>query len=174
MRLSAFSGQAPEVAGEAEVAAQATGTGGVLMSPLGMAGVAAEVAAGIGRSPTLLPTDPSVTWQAPVSGTALTELRSLMRLAVKSGSAHAASVAGRLPVYGQAGVVPSAKHGYLSWFVGYRGDIAVAVLETGSTPQQAAAALAGVFLKSVRLFLTPGGRCPPCPDGAQRMADWVS
>jgi hypothetical protein len=35
--LSAFSGAAPAVSGEAQVAAQATGTGGVLMSPLGMA-----------------------------------------------------------------------------------------------------------------------------------------
>ena len=39
------------MSGEAEVAAQATGTGGVLMSPLGMATVAAEVAAGTGHSP---------------------------------------------------------------------------------------------------------------------------
>ncbi len=44
LRLQSFSGSAPTVSGEADVAAQATGTGGVLMSPLGMATVAAEVA----------------------------------------------------------------------------------------------------------------------------------
>jgi cell division protein FtsI/penicillin-binding protein 2 len=147
LKVQAFSGQAPAVSDEADVAAQATGAGGVLVSPLGMATIAAEVAAGTGHSPTLLPTDSSADWQAPVSGTALSALRNLMRLAVKSGSAHAADVPG-LPVYGQAGVVQSAAHSYLSWFVGYRGDVAVAVLETGSTPQQAAAALAGTFLKS--------------------------
>jgi len=148
LRLKSFSGSAPAVSGEAAVAAQATGTGGVLMSPLGMATVAAEVASGTGRSPVLLATDSPVTWQAPVSGTRLQQLRGLMRLAVTSGSARAANLPGT-PVYGQAGVVQSGKHSYVSWFVGYRGSLAVAVLETGSSPAQAAAALAGSFLKSV-------------------------
>ena len=53
------------------------------------------------------------------------------------------------PVYGQAGVVQSGQHSYLSWFVGYRGSLAVAVLETGTTAAQAAAALAGTFLGNV-------------------------
>ncbi len=90
--LSAFSGSAPVVSGAADVAAQATGAGGVLMSPLGMATVAAEVAAGTGHSPVLLSTDQSTTWQAPLSGKQLTELRALMRLAVTKGSAHAADL----------------------------------------------------------------------------------
>ncbi|MGH3209836.1 MAG: NTF2-like N-terminal transpeptidase domain-containing protein, partial [Trebonia sp.] len=146
--LNAFPGSAPAVSGEADVAAQATGTGGVLMSPLGMATVAAEVASGAGRSPVLLPTQAQALWQAPLSATSLVQLRQLMRLAVTSGSASAANLPGT-PVYGQAGVVPSGKHSYLSWFVGYRGGLAVAVLETGSTASQAAAALAGSFLKAV-------------------------
>ena len=146
--LSAFSGSAPTVSGEADVAAQATGSGGVLMSPLGMATVAAEVAAGTGHSPVLLSTDSSTTWQAPLAGKQLTELRELMRLAVTKGSAHAADLKGA-PVYGQAGVVKAGKHSYLSWFVGYRGSLAISVLETGSTPHQAAAALAGAFLKAI-------------------------
>jgi membrane peptidoglycan carboxypeptidase len=120
----------------------------VLMSPLGMATMAAEVAAGTGRSPVLLPTDTPATWQAPLSGTELVELRQLMRLAVTSGSARAANLPGTA-VYGQAGVVQSGKHSYLSWFVGYRGSMAVAVLESGSSASQAAAALAGTFLKAV-------------------------
>ena len=148
LQLSAFSGSAPAVSGEADVAAQATGAGGVLMSPLSMATVAAEVAAGVGHSPVLIPTDASTTWQPPLSATGLTELRQLMRLAVTSGSAHAADLSGT-PVYGQAGVVQSGKNSYLSWFVGYRGSLAVAVLETGSTASQAAASLAGAFLNSV-------------------------
>jgi cell division protein FtsI/penicillin-binding protein 2 len=148
VKLKTFSGSAPTVSGEADVAAQATGTGGVLMSPLGMATVAAEVASGTGRSPVLLASDPQAVWQAPVSGTSLVELRQLMRLAVTSGSAQAANVPGT-PVYGQAGVVQSGKHSYLSWFVGYRGNLAVSVLETGSSASQAAAAVAGAFLKSV-------------------------
>jgi cell division protein FtsI/penicillin-binding protein 2 len=146
--LTAFSGSAPAVSGAADVAAQATGSGGVLMSPLGMATVAAEVAAGTGHSPVLLSTDTSTTWQAPLAGKQLAELRSLMRLTVTKGSAHAADISGT-PVYGQAGVVKAGKHSYLSWFVGYRGSLAISVLETGSSPHQAAAALAGAFLKAV-------------------------
>ena len=142
--LSAFSGAAPAVSGEAQVAAQATGTGGVLMSPLGMATVAAEVAAGTGHSPVLIPADTAATWQAPLTATQLSQLRQLMRLAVTSGSAHAADIPGA-PVFGQAGVVQSGQHSYVSWFVGYRGSLAVAVLETGTTASQAAAALAGKF-----------------------------
>ena len=142
--LSAFSGTAPPVSGEAKVAAQATGTGGVLMSPLGMAAVAAEVAAGTGHSPVLLPADSGATTQAPLTDTELAQLRKLMHLAVTSGSAHAADLPG-LPVFGQAGVVQSGPHSYLSWFVGYRGSLAIAVLETGTTANQAAATLAGAF-----------------------------
>jgi cell division protein FtsI/penicillin-binding protein 2 len=146
--LSAFSGTAPAVSGEAQLAAQATGTGGVLMSPLGMATVAAEVAAGTGHSPVIVSANSAATWQAPLATTELNELRQLMRLAVTSGSAHAADLSGA-PVFGQAGVVQSGPHSYLSWFVGYRGSLAVAVLETGSTADQAAAALAGTFFGKV-------------------------
>jgi cell division protein FtsI/penicillin-binding protein 2 len=130
------------------VAAQATGTGGVLMSPLGMAMVAAEVDAGTGRTPVLVATDPPSTWQAPLSTSKLGELRQLMRQAVQSGSARAADVRGE-PVYGQSGVVQTGAHAYLSWFVGYRGSMAVAVIETGTTQAQAAAALAGAFLSHI-------------------------
>jgi cell division protein FtsI/penicillin-binding protein 2 len=142
--LPAFSGTAPPVSGEAKVAAQATGTGGVLMSPLGMAAVAAEVATGTGHPPVILPTDSGSTMQAPLTDTELAQLRKLMRLAVTSGSAHAADLPGT-PVFGQAGVVQSGPHSYLSWFVGYRGSLAVTVLETGTTANQAAATLAGAF-----------------------------
>jgi cell division protein FtsI/penicillin-binding protein 2 len=150
-QVPAFSGSATAPSGEADVAAQATGAKGVLMSPLGMAMVAAEVAAGTGRSPVLLATDQGTSWPTGMSATTLTELRQLMRQAVKSGSAHAANVPGaKVPkVFGQAGVVQTGPDSYLSWFVGYRGNLAVAVLETGTSATQAAAALAGAFLKGI-------------------------
>lgn len=148
LRVPAFSGSAAAVTDQAGVAAQATGSGGVLMSPLGMAMVAAEVAAGTGRAPVLVAADPPATWQAPLSTSELGELRQLMRQAVQSGSARAANASGD-PVYGQAGVVQTGAHAYLSWFVGYRGSMAVAVIETGTTQAQAAAALAGAFLSHI-------------------------
>ena len=45
-------------------------------------------------------------------------------------------------------MVKSGENSYLSWFVGYRGSLAVAVLQTGTTAKQAAAALAGHFLQA--------------------------
>ena len=146
--VQSFSGSATPVSSEADVASQAIGTGGVRVSPLSMAMVAAEVAAGTGRAPVLIATDPPSTWRAPLSEAKLGELRQLMRQAVRSGSAHAANVSGQ-PVYGQAGVVRTGAHAWLSWFVGYRGNLAVTVIETGTTQAQAAAALAGTFLKAV-------------------------
>lgn len=147
LRLPAFSGSAAAVSTEAEMAEQATGTGGVLMSPLSLAAVAAEVADGTGHTPVLMPAQSSASLKPPLTTAQLAELQQLMRLAVQSGSAHAANLSGT-PVYGQAGTVQSAKNSYLSWFVGYRGNLAVAVLETGATAGQAAAALAGHFLSA--------------------------
>jgi cell division protein FtsI/penicillin-binding protein 2 len=148
LRVPSFSGSASTAAGPADLAAQTIGQSGVLMSPLGMAMVAAEVDAGVGRSPQLVLGNTSPTWSAPLSAADLSELRQLMRLAVKSGAARRANLPGA-QVYGQAGTVKTAAHSYLSWFVGYRGDLAISAIETGSTANQAAAALAGAFLKAV-------------------------
>jgi cell division protein FtsI/penicillin-binding protein 2 len=148
MRVTAFSGSATSAADEADLAAQTIGTGSVRMSPLGMAMVAAEVAAGTGRTPVLVAADPPATWQAPLTTSKLGELRQLMRQAVQSGSARAANVRGEA-VYGQSGVVQTGANAYLSWFVGYRGSMAVAVIETGTSQAQAATALAGAFLSHI-------------------------
>ena len=150
LRLQAFSGSAIAASDQGSLAAQAIGTGGgVLMSPLGMALVAAEVDAGEGHAPALLAGDPASTWQAPLNTGSLANLRTLMRGAVRSGAARAANVPGQ-PVYGQTGVVKIGANAWLSWFVGYRGGMAVAVLETGTTQSHAAAALAGAFLSKTR------------------------
>ncbi len=148
LREPSFSGSATAAAGPADLAAQTIGQSGVLMSPLGMAMVAAEVDAGVGRSPQLIVGNTPPTWSVPLSNSELTELRQLMRLAVKSGAAHKAELPGA-QVYGQAGTVKTGAHSYLSWFVGYRGYLAVAAIETGTTADQAAASLAGAFLKAV-------------------------
>jgi cell division protein FtsI/penicillin-binding protein 2 len=146
---TAFSGSAPPLAGtnEGGVAEQATGSGGVLVSPLGMAIMAAEVATGVGHTPSLLVSDPPTKWDAPLTAADLGELQQLMRNSVANGAANAANLSGT-PVYGQAGIVQTAKGKYLSWFVGYRGTLAVAAVETGTSPTQAAANLVAQFLKS--------------------------
>lgn len=146
--IQSFPGAARSTTAGASLAAQAIGTGGVQMSPLAMAMVAAEVDSGTGHEPMLIASGQQGTWQAPLSGSKLSELRSLMREAVTAGAAHGAYTSGA-PVYGQAGTVQTGKDAWLSWFVGYRGTVAIAVLETGATRSQAASALAASFLSSI-------------------------
>jgi cell division protein FtsI/penicillin-binding protein 2 len=148
LQVPAFSGSVSAASSEAGLASQAIGGGGVLVSPLGMALIAADVDSGVGHTPALLPTDRSTAWAMPLSASDLTALRGLMRDAVQSGPARVANVPG-VPVYGQAGVVQSGANDYLSWFVGYRGEMAFAVVEEGHTQAQAAAALAATFLRSM-------------------------
>ena len=113
-----------------------------------MAMVAAEVDAGVGHTPALLADDPPATWHAPLSVDQLNALRGLMHKAVQSGPARAANLSGA-PVHGQAGVVQTGPGAWLSWFVGYRGGMAFAVLQAGRTQAQAAASLGAAFLSAV-------------------------
>jgi membrane peptidoglycan carboxypeptidase len=71
-----------------------------------------------------------------------------MRATVQNGAATAADLAGQ-QVYGQVGTVPihAGKHPvWASWFVGYRGDVAVAVLELSHSPATTSAPLAAQIL----------------------------
>lgn len=149
MQVPCFSGSVPAASGEADLAAETIGKGNVQVSPLAMALVAAEVDTGTWHAPSVLAqvADPPNTPPSTVDDSAMSALRSLMRGAVKSGAAHAANVSGS-PVYGQVGMTHGSS-GYVSWFVGYRGDVAFTLIETGSTPQLSAASLAGAFLSAL-------------------------
>ncbi len=149
MPVPAFTGSVPPASGEAGLAAETIGKGNVQVSPLAMALVAAEVDSGTWHAPSVLAdaADPPSTPTSAVDDNAMSALRGLMRGAVKSGAAHAANVSGA-PVYGQVGMTHSSS-GYLSWFVGYRGDVAFTVIETGPTAQLSAASLAGAFLSAL-------------------------
>jgi cell division protein FtsI/penicillin-binding protein 2 len=150
LRVPAFSGSVPAASGEADLAAQTIGKGNVQVSPLTMAMVAAQVASGSRHTPSVIavPGDPPAAAPSALDATTMTALRGLMRGAVKSGAAHGANVPG-MPVYGQVGLIRTASSGWLSWFVGYRGDVAFSLIETGNTPQLSAAALAGAFLSAL-------------------------
>jgi cell division protein FtsI/penicillin-binding protein 2 len=144
-----FSGSAPSAAGEAALAAETIGQGSVRVSPLSMAMVAAEVDSGSWHAPQVLEgaTDTVSKPGTALDPSAMSALRSLMRSAVSSGAAQAANTPGT-PVYGQVGLVHSGS-GWMSWFVGYRGNVAFTVIESGRTAQLSAAALAGAFLKAL-------------------------
>ena len=146
--VPAFSGSVPSTAGDAGLAAQTVGQGNVRMSPLSMAMVAAAVDAGRAHVPQVIQAspDPASTPGAALDPSTMSALRGLMRGAVRSGAAHAASLAGA-QVYGQVGMVHTGS-GWMSWFVGYRDDIAITAIEFGQTPQLSAAALAGAFFSA--------------------------
>jgi cell division protein FtsI/penicillin-binding protein 2 len=148
LQVPAFSGSVPGTAGQASLAAQTIGQGNVRMSLLSMAMVAATVDAGRWHVPQVLqapdPPDPGAALDMGVMET----VRGLMRGAVRSGAAQAASQPGP-QVYGQVGLVHTGS-GWTSWFVGYRGDIAIAAIETGKTAELSAAALAGAFFAAAR------------------------
>jgi len=146
LQVPVFSGSVPSAGnGGANLAAQTIGLGNVQMSPLSMAMVAATVDAGSWHVPQVLQA-PDPPGGAKLDAGMMTAVRELMRGAVTSGSAHAASVPGQ-QVYGQVGLV-HAGSGWMSWFVGYRGDIAIAAIESGKTPRLSAATLAGAFFSA--------------------------
>jgi len=148
--VPAFSGSVPSAAGDADLAAQTIGHGNVQMSLLSMAMVAAAVDAGRWHVPKMIQasSDPASTPGSTLDPDMMSALRGLMRGAVRSGAAQAASVPGA-QVYGQVGLVHTGS-GWLSWFVGYRGDVAIAAIESGKTAQLSAAALAGAFFSAFR------------------------
>ena len=150
--LQAFSGSVPAATNDGQLAGETIGQG-VQVSPLGMALIAAEVDAGVWRSPVLVtkPPDGAAATKSPLTPGALTSLRALMREAVTSGSAKSANVSGA-PVYGQTALVQTGSGRgaqWQSWFVGYRGDVAFTVLTSSQSPETSASALAAQFLSAL-------------------------
>lgn len=148
--VPAFSGSVPAAASDADLATQIVGQGNVRMSLLSMAMVAAAVDAGRWHVPQVIQASPD---PASTPGTSLdpgmtSALRGLMRGAVRSGAARAANLSGA-QVYGQVGLIHTGS-GWVSWFVGYRGDVAIAAIESGKTPQLSASALARAFFSAAR------------------------
>ncbi|MDQ1709415.1 MAG: hypothetical protein QOG49_800 [Frankiaceae bacterium] len=150
--IPAFSGSLPAPKDKTELAASMIGQGQVLVSPLSMALVAAAVASGTWRSPVLVSDPkPEQPQQAiPLDAGSLAGLRALMRQVVVEGTGTAANVPGA-PVSGKTGTAefggkpPLPTH---AWFIGYRGDVAVAVIvEGGGVGGQVAAPIVGAFFK---------------------------
>jgi cell division protein FtsI/penicillin-binding protein 2 len=150
--LMGFSGTVGRSNGVAQLAAATIGQGNVRVSPLAMADVAAQVATGTWHEPSLVtrPLDAQQSRRSAFAMTTLANLRSLMHDAVVSGAARGANIGGHA-IYGQVGttLLSSGKHQkWATWFVGYRGDIAFAVLELSGSPRTSAAPLAASFLRS--------------------------
>jgi Penicillin binding protein transpeptidase domain/NTF2-like N-terminal transpeptidase domain len=134
-----------------DLAADAFGQGTDLVNPLSQATVAAAIEAGTWRPPQLVisPAPRQSARPHPIGRAILATLRPMMRAVVTRGTA--AGVGFPAGVYGKTGTAqygagphpPS--HG---WFIGYRGDLAFAVLvEGGGTGADSAGPIANAFLR---------------------------
>jgi cell division protein FtsI/penicillin-binding protein 2 len=118
------------------------GQGKVLVSPFGMALVAATVAAGRTPVPQLIAGRPTEVTDAgaPISPKMIDGLRPMMRLVVTNGTAKDLGDAG--DVRGKTGEAEFAG-GSHAWFAGYRGDMAFAALIVGGGSSEYAVRMCG-------------------------------
>jgi hypothetical protein len=154
--LPGFAGSMPAPTTDAELAADTMGAGKIQVSPLGLALIAGQVDSGQWHAPSLVsspagPGDPPLSSKSLVSQQTMGTLRNLMRDAVQTGSAQQADLPGQ-PVFGQVGQArlnEAGKGVQASWFAGYRGDVAFAVLELGKSTGGSAVPLAAQFLQQM-------------------------
>lgn len=127
------------------------GQGQVLATPLGMAIMAATVAKGAPVVPELIRGRPTQVVKAATAPDAavLAQLRPMMRAVVTEGTAR--RVSGRGEVYGKTGTAEYTNDGRShGWFVGYRGDLAFAVLIVDGGSSTPAVVVADRFLAGLK------------------------
>ncbi|HSS12048.1 MAG TPA: penicillin-binding transpeptidase domain-containing protein, partial [Acidimicrobiales bacterium] len=149
--LSAFGGRVPAPVDQVEKVASAIGQSKVEASPLMMATVAAAVDAGFVHPPRLVAGADDSATATPLDPAVVSGLRPVMAAVVAQGTAAGTG----LPpgTFGKTGTAefgnanPPATH---AWFIGFRGDVAFAVLvEGGGVGGQVAAPLAARFLSAL-------------------------
>jgi hypothetical protein len=149
--ITTITGKVPPGRGAAEKANDGIGQGRVLASPFGMALAAATAAHGSTPTPTLVRGQHTATNTPPkpLPQSVLDQLRPMMRAVVTQGTARSLGNVGE--VYGKTGTAqfgPNGSHTH-GWFVGYRGDMAFAVLTTDSGSNKPALDAAHQFLSVV-------------------------
>ena len=152
--IPAVTSRVPPPSDRADLAAESFGQGRVTASPLQMALVAATIADGRWRHPKLVTEgEDSSPAEAPdpLDGKVAGTLRTLMRQVVTEGTAAPAGLPGK--VGGKTGTAefgtgdPLPTH---AWFIGFRGDLAFAVVvEDGGVGGRVAAPAAARFLRGL-------------------------
>jgi len=150
--VSAFGGSVPAPVSADDQAATSIGQAKVTASPLAMAGVAAAVASGTWHAPKLVAGAPNDTVApVPLDPAVVASLQEFTGRVVAAGTASGAG----LPAgtHGKTGTAefgsgnPPPTH---AWFVGYRDDLAFAVLvPNGGVGGEVAAPLAARFLNAL-------------------------
>jgi hypothetical protein len=148
--LTTVTGSVPASTETVQRAENGFGQGQVLASPFGMALVAASVASGAQVVPQLIRGHATEVLVPPTTPDAaqLEQLRPMMRAVVTEGSAT--RLAGFGEVYGKTGTAEFTDDGRAhGWFVGYRGDVALAVLVVDAGSSGPAVEAAGRFLSAI-------------------------
>jgi cell division protein FtsI/penicillin-binding protein 2 len=149
----AVQGSFPDDGPGAAKSSMAIGQGRVESNPLHMASVAATVMTGQWKAPSFLADRPAdLPSGTPLDPRVREQLEGFMRSVVESGTATAAQVPGKV-IHGKTGTaefgnkpVPDTH----AWFVGYSGDLAIAiVVEGGGVGGRVAAPLAAKFFSQV-------------------------
>ncbi len=133
--LDSYSGSVPADDDLVTRAADMIGQGKVVASPLMMAMTAAAVDSGVSRTPTLLPGEASGRRLTELDQDTVSQLQKMMRLVVTEGTGTAVDLPG-LPVYAKTGTAEFQQGngtGTNAWMIGYRGDVAFAVLVEGGS-----------------------------------------
>ncbi|GAA4547010.1 penicillin-binding transpeptidase domain-containing protein [Amycolatopsis samaneae] len=148
--LPTEAGKVEPASGNDRLVEDGIGQGDVQVSPFGAALMAATVASGKAVTPRLwhgLDTTVAKPYSPPPAAV-LGAVRSMMREVVTTGTGKAAAGAG--PVYGKSGTAEFGADGQANgWFVGYRGDVAFAVLLEGANDSDPAVSLAAKFLTAI-------------------------
>jgi cell division protein FtsI/penicillin-binding protein 2 len=149
--LTTVTGAVPPAPDLVQRAEDGFGQGQVVVSPLGMALVAAAVAHGAPVVPQLVAGHPTtvVTPATSPDPAALDQVRAMMRAVVTEGTATKLNGLGE--VRGKTGTAEFTNDGTHAhgWFTGYRGDLAFAVLIVDAGSSEPAVATAGRFLAAV-------------------------
>jgi cell division protein FtsI/penicillin-binding protein 2 len=141
----------PRAQSDAELAAEAFGQARIAASPLSMASVAAAIADGTWRPPTLVPSLKQKAAERPLPDGVKEPLHEMMAAVVTKGTAKAAGLpAGTRGKTGTAEYGTGEKLDTHAWFMGFKGDVAFAVVvEGGGAGGKVAAPAAARFLKEL-------------------------
>jgi cell division protein FtsI/penicillin-binding protein 2 len=158
--LSAFGGKVPTPTSTSDAAATAIGQAQVVVSPLAMAAMAASVDSGSLHLPRLVSGAGDDTAPAQsLDPTVVSDLRTMMQAVVTSSIGTAAGAGLPAGTFGKTG---TAEFGTANppqtdaWFIGYRGDLAFAVLVVGGgVGGTVAAPIATKFLNAVGATAVP-------------------
>lgn len=139
----------PRAQSDAELAAEAFGQARITASPLSMASVAAAIADGTWRPPTLVPDLKQKASEQPLPEGVKTNLHAMMAAVVTKGTAKASGLpAGTHGKTGTAEYGTGDKLQTHAWFMGFKEDVAFAVVvEGGGTGGKVAAPVAATFLR---------------------------